>query len=187
MPVTTAWANSFKQELFQGIHLAGDAYMIALIKTGAVGSFDKTTTNYSQLGADEVVGAGYAAGGMMLSGYTAALTGDTASIAWLNAIWPVASISAIGALIYNNSRANRVLQVINFADTGATPVVRLASARSGSPERKGTACKSSSVRTGTSARRATSAGRNSPTAATATSSTPASSARQQAPSSWATS
>lgn len=132
MAITTAITNSAKQEFLQGIHLAADTYKILLIKTGAAGTYDKNTTNAgtpgtgapstSNLGTDEVVGTGYTSGGLTLTGYTVALTGDTASIDWADAVWAAASISADGALIINSTRANRVLQVIAFADTGSVPV-----------------------------------------------------------------
>jgi hypothetical protein len=120
--ITTAITNSAKQEFLQGIHLAADVYKIALIKAGAVGTFDKNTTNYSALGTDEASGTGYTAGGLTLTGYAVALTGDTASIDWSDAVWTAASISADGAIIYNSSKANRVLQTIAFVDTGPVPV-----------------------------------------------------------------
>lgn len=122
MPITTAITNSAKQEFLQGIHTAADTYKIALIKAGAVGTFDKNTTNYSALGTDEASGTGYTAGGLTLTGYTVALTVDTASIDWNDAVWPAASISADGGILYNASKANRVLQTIAFADTGPVPV-----------------------------------------------------------------
>lgn len=122
--VTTAVCNSFKLEALRGIHLDTDTYKIALIKPSPAGTFDKATTNYSDLGADEVAnGAGYTTGGLTLTSGSWALTGDTASIDWADAVWAAASISAIGALIYNSSRSNKAVQVIAFADTVAIPVV----------------------------------------------------------------
>lgn len=102
--------NSFKQELLQGIHLAADVYKIALY-TSAV-ALDKTTTAYSTT--NEVVGAGYVAGGATLAGFTTGLSGDTAYINWSNPSWAAASITARGALIYNSSRSNKAVAVLNF-------------------------------------------------------------------------
>jgi hypothetical protein len=124
MAVSTAVCNSFKKECLDGVHQPGDTYKIALIKNGAVGTFDKTTANYSDLGTDEVAaGGGYAAGGAALANRTSGLSGDTAYIDFDNAVWPTASISAIGALIYNATRSNKAVQVIAFADTSSVPVV----------------------------------------------------------------
>jgi len=123
MSATTAVCNSYKREVLEGVHLLADSYYIALIKNGAAGSFDKTTTNYSELGADEVPnGSGYLTGGMSLTGILSGLSGDTAYLEWDNAVWSNATISAIGAIIYNASRANKAVMVISFADTAAIPI-----------------------------------------------------------------
>lgn len=124
MAVTTAVCNSFKLEALRGVHSDTDTYRIALIKSGAAGTFDKTTTNYSALGADEVPnGNGYTSGGLALAGGVWDLAGDTAFIDWSDAVWTAASIGAIGAVIYNASRDNRTVMTISFADTGPVPVV----------------------------------------------------------------
>lgn len=128
MAITTAVCNSAKKEFLEGVHLAADVYKIALIKASHAGTFNKNTTNYSDLGADEVVGTGYSAGGATLAGYASALNGDVASIDWSDATWAAASISADGAIIYNSSKSNKALQVIAFADTGAIPVTSTAAA-----------------------------------------------------------
>ena len=122
MPITTAVCNSYKLEALRGVHLDTDVYKIALIKAGEAGTFDKATTNYSDLGSDEASGTGYTAGGLILTGGLWVLTGDTASIDWSDAVWAAASISADGALIYNSTRADRAVQVISFADTSTIPV-----------------------------------------------------------------
>lgn len=132
MAITTAIANSAKLEFLQGIHLAADTYKILLLKAGAAGTWDKTATNVgtpgtgapstANVGTDEATGTGYTSGGLTLTGYTAALTADTASIDWADAVWAAASISADGAIIYNSTRAGRILQVIAFADSGTIPV-----------------------------------------------------------------
>lgn len=117
MPITTALCNSYKQEVLAGTHGSGDTYKLALIKAAPAGTLDKSTTNYSQLGADEVVGTGYSAGGVTLSGFTIALTGDTASIDWADAVWASATFSADGALLYNASKSNKAVCVIAFGST----------------------------------------------------------------------
>lgn len=118
MAITTAICNSFKLECLRGIHLDTDTYKIALIIPAPIGTFDKTTTNYSGLSTDEVASvAGYTTGGLTLTGGTWALNGDTASIDWADALWTPASIAAAGALIYNSTRANKAVQVVSFGAT----------------------------------------------------------------------
>ncbi len=108
----SALCNSFKQELLQGIHLAADTYMIALYDNTA--SLTKATTAYTAVG--EVGASGtYAAGGSVLAGFGTALDGDTAYIDWtVDPSWTAATITARGALIYNATRANKAVAVIDF-------------------------------------------------------------------------
>lgn len=134
--LTTAICNSAKQEFLQGIHLAADVYKILLIKTGPTGTYDKNVTNVgtpgsgapttANVGTDEMVGTGYTSNGLTLTGYTIALTGDTASVDWADAVWAAATFSSDGAIIYNSTRANRAIQIIAFIDSSAIPIVSTA-------------------------------------------------------------
>src|SRR3954468_16788997 len=121
MSITTALANSFKLEALQGVHEAADTYKILLLKAGTAGTWDKTATNVgtpgagapstANVGTDEASGTGYTSGGLTLTGYNAVLTGDVASLDWADAVWPAASISADGAIIYNSTQGGKVVQV----------------------------------------------------------------------------
>jgi hypothetical protein len=129
MAITTAIANSWKGEILQGTHLLANTYKIALVKVGAATTFDKTMTNAgtpgtgaptsSNLGTDEVAATGgYTAGGMALASPTVVQVGDR----WLlkfgtDPAWTTATISAIGAIIYNTSQANKVVCTIDFGGT----------------------------------------------------------------------
>ncbi len=115
MAITAAICNSAKLEFLQGIHEAGDVYMIALYAPGA--TLNKTTTVYSAT--DEVGASGdYVAGGQALVGYQAALYTDTATLDWTtDPQWTGATISAIGALIYNASQGNKAVAVLDFGGT----------------------------------------------------------------------
>jgi hypothetical protein len=110
--ITSALCNSFKLEALQGIHDAGDQYKIALYLNGA--SLGKATKTYTT--DHETKGAGYAAGGIALSGYDSGLIGDTAFITWADALWPVCSITARGCLIYNASKGNKAVAVFDFGN-----------------------------------------------------------------------
>jgi hypothetical protein len=117
MAITQALCNSYKKEALEGVHLAADVYKIALFTSTA--TLDKTTTAYATT--NEVVGTGYTAGGATLSGYTTALTGDVANLTWTDPTWPSATITARGALVYNTSRSNKAVMVIDFgADITST-------------------------------------------------------------------
>lgn len=119
MAITQAFCNSFKNELLAMTpHTAGDVYKIALYTSAA--TLSKATTAYSAT--NEVSGTGYSAGGATLSGFTAGLDTDTAYIDWTtDPTWPSSSITARGALIYNSSRSNKAVAVIDFgADITST-------------------------------------------------------------------
>jgi hypothetical protein len=127
MTITTAITNSFKLEILQGTHQAADTYKIALISASASGTYNASTTNVGtpgtgapasdNLGTDEVVGTGYTATGATLTGYSASGTGSVARLDWTTPTWDDATISAIGAVIYNSTRGNKVLAVFDFGGT----------------------------------------------------------------------
>jgi hypothetical protein len=103
--------NSFKLEFLDGVHQAGDEYRVALYTNAA--SLDEDTTAYTTSG--EVVGAGYTAGGQVLSGRTTVL--DPSGVAYLDfadPLWPVSTLVGRGALIFNASRGNAAIAVLNF-------------------------------------------------------------------------
>lgn len=113
MAITQALCNSFKQELLAMTpHTASDAYKIALFADTA--TLNKSTTVYSS--SDEVGDSGtYSAGGQALSGFSVTLDGDTAILDWTSdPEWTAATIAARGALIYNSTRANKAVAVLDF-------------------------------------------------------------------------
>lgn len=119
MPITAAICNSFKQELLAMTpHTAADVYKIALFTSAA--TLSKATTAYATT--NEVAGAGYTAGGQNLSGFTVTLDTDSAILDWTtDPQWANSTITARGALIYNSTRANRAVAVLDFgADITST-------------------------------------------------------------------
>ena len=118
MGITQAIVTSFKTEVLQGVHLAADTYKIALYTSTA--TLDATTTVYSAT--NEVVGTGYTAGGATLSGYSVTLSGTTAVLDWTtDPSWASATITARGALIYNSTKSNKAVYVLDFgADKTST-------------------------------------------------------------------
>jgi hypothetical protein len=114
--------SSFKLESWQGIHdLDTDTLKFALYTGNA--TLDSNTTVYTT--SNEVVGAGYVAGGVTLTGVVLALSGTTAYLTFNNPTWSGASFICRGALVYNASKANRSIAVIDFGDdkTASGPFV----------------------------------------------------------------
>lgn len=111
MPITQAMCSSFKQQILLGEHdLDTDTIKIALYTSAA--TLDASTTIYTTT--NEVVGAGYTAGGNTLTGATVLLTGTTAFADFADTSWVTATITARGALIYNASKSNKAIAVLDF-------------------------------------------------------------------------
>ena len=105
--------TSFKAELYEGIHdLLTDTIKIALYT--AYADLDAATTAY--ITTNEVVGTGYVAGGNTLSGATVQTSGTTVYVSFNNTSWANASFTCRGALIYNASKANRSVAVLDFGN-----------------------------------------------------------------------
>ena len=111
MAITQALCSSFKQQILLGEHdMDTDVLKIALYTSLA--TLSAATTVYST--SDEVVGAGYSAGGNTLAGATVSLSGTTAFVDFSDTSWATATITARGALIYNSSKSNKAVAVLDF-------------------------------------------------------------------------
>jgi hypothetical protein len=103
--------TSFKQNILQGVQdLSTDVLKIALY-TGAA-SLDADTTIYTTL--NEVVGTGYVAGGEICDNVTINTSGTTVYVSFDNVQWTTVSFTCRGALIYNTSKSNKSIAVLNF-------------------------------------------------------------------------
>ena len=103
--------TSFKKELYEGIHdLLTDTIKIALYIANA--DIDADTTAY--VATNEVSGTGYTAGGNTLTGATVNAENGVAYVSFNNTTWTSASFTCRGALIYNSTKANRSVAVLNF-------------------------------------------------------------------------
>jgi hypothetical protein len=114
MSIVQAICTSFKVELLQGVHdftlSTGDVFKLALY-TGAA-NLSALTTTYSAT--DEIADSGdYTAGGVTLTQTTPASDGTTALVSFAN-LSIAATITANGAMIYNSSKANRAVLVMDF-------------------------------------------------------------------------
>ena len=109
--MTQAIPTSFKSEILQGIHDSVDTYKIALYTSAS--TLDATATAYTTT--NEVSGVGYTSGGQTLSGFSVTTSGTTAILDFTtDPSWENATITARGALIYNASKANKAVMVLDF-------------------------------------------------------------------------
>ena len=105
--------NSFKQEMLQaGQNLATDTLKMALYT--ALSDIGPATTVYTT--ANEVSGTGYTAGGAAVTGATISVDVQTGTVYvdFNNVSWPGANFVARGALIYNVTRSNKSIAVLDF-------------------------------------------------------------------------
>ena len=110
MSILQTQTTSFKAELYQAIHdLTTDVLKVALYTGNA--DLNETTTVYTTL--NEVTGGGYVAGGVILTGTTVNSSGYTAYVNFNNASFS-AAVTARCALIYNSSKGNKSIAVLDF-------------------------------------------------------------------------
>jgi hypothetical protein len=105
--------NSFKREMLQaGQNLATDTLRMALYT--AFSDIGPLTTVYTT--ANEVVGTGYTAGGVVVTGAIISTDVNTGTVYvnFANVSWPGARFTARGALIYNVTRSNKTVAVLDF-------------------------------------------------------------------------
>ena len=119
--ITTAMPTSFKVEILKAVHnfttTTGNTFKIALFKATAAGSgtFGAATTNYSQMGTDELATAtGYTQPGNTLASVTPVADGTTAICDFADTSWTSATFTTCGALIYNSTASGAACAVLSF-------------------------------------------------------------------------
>jgi hypothetical protein len=121
MAISQAMCTSFKKELLEAVHnfknSGGDTFKIALYTSSA--SLGAATTAYSTT--NEITGTGYTAGGNTLTRVDPSSSGTTGFTDFANTTWSSATITARGALIYNDTDSDKAVAVLNFgADKTST-------------------------------------------------------------------
>jgi hypothetical protein len=110
MSIVQTQTTSFKKELYQAIHdLSTDTIKIALYTGNA--DLNADTTVYTTT--NEVSGTGYTAGGQVMTGVAISSSGYVAYANWNNVAW-TAALTARCALIYNASKGNKSIAVLDF-------------------------------------------------------------------------
>ena len=112
MSIVQTQTTSFKAELYRGIHvLTTDVIKIALYTANA--NLNADTTVYSA--SNEASGGNYVAGGAILTPVTVSLSlsDNTAFVGFPNFSW-TGTITARCALIYNFSKGNKSIAVLDF-------------------------------------------------------------------------
>lgn len=115
--ITAGLTNSFKEQLLLGQHdLETDVLKMALYTEDAVLGPDTTVYTTTQ----EISGTGYTAGGEILVNVTVSLGNGVAYASFDNPTWLATSFTTRGALIYNVTKSNKSIAVINFGSNQTT-------------------------------------------------------------------
>jgi len=123
MAIAQAMCTAFKQELMLGTHnfaTNGNAFKLALYAEGGGGKSSTTatlgaaTTAYTTTG--EVANSGsYTAGGGTLTKVAPTTSGTTALTDFADISFTTATITAMGALIYNDTNSDKSVAVLDFS------------------------------------------------------------------------
>ena len=145
MAITQAMCTSFKKELLEGVHnfknSGGDTFKLALYAEGGGGkssttaTLGATTTAFTTTG--EVANSGsYSSGGGTLTRVDPTTSGTTAFTDFADLSFTTATITAMGALIYNSSDSNAAVAVLDFrsnkTSTSATFTIQFPTANGSS-------------------------------------------------------
>ncbi len=121
MAITQAVANSFKEEILEGIHdleTAGNTIKLALYTSQA--TLSAATTSYTT--DNEVAASGqYVAKGGTLQSQQVSLDTGVAIVDFADLSFTGVTLTARGALIYNSTQANKAICALDFgSDKTAT-------------------------------------------------------------------
>ena len=112
MAITQAMCTSFKKELLEAGHnfknSGGSAFKLALFTSSA--TLGASTTAYSTT--NEVSGTGYSADGSALTRVDPSTSGTTALTDFADLTFSTATITANGALIYNDDASNDAAVIV---------------------------------------------------------------------------
>jgi len=141
MAISQTMCSSFKQQILLGEHdLDTDVIKIALYTSSA--TLGAGTTTYTTSNEVSSSGTNYTAGGNTLTGAAVTLDGTTTIVDFDDTTWSSSTITARGALIYNSSKSDKAIAVLDFgadktstngdftisfpAATAATAIIRIA-------------------------------------------------------------
>ena len=121
MAISQAMCTSFKKELLEGTHnflaSGGNSFKLALYTNSA--SLGAATTAYTSSG--EISGTNYSATGAALTNINPSSSGTTGLTSFSNLTFSTVTITARGALIYNDTNSDKAVCVLDFgADKTAT-------------------------------------------------------------------
>ena len=112
MTIQQGLTTSFKIDMLEGTqNIVSDTLYMALYT--AFADINQNTTAYTAV--NEVTGGGYIAGGQVLSNVTINSTSDgVVYVSFNNVVWTSVQFTTRGALIYNATKSNASIAVLDF-------------------------------------------------------------------------
>jgi len=111
MTIYQGLTTSFKVDMLEGKqNVASDTLKMALYT--AYATLNQDTTAY--ISDNEISGTGYTAGGETLSNVTIMSGSNTVYVSFSNVVWNPAQFTTRGALIYNSTKSNASIAVLDF-------------------------------------------------------------------------
>jgi VCBS repeat-containing protein len=126
--IDQAICTSFKAELMTATHdftlTTGDSFKLALFTSSAtLGAATAAYTAPADPAADptsthevSTTGTNYSSGGQALTNITPDFTGTTAFVGFQNETFSNVSLTAEGALIYNDDKSDKAVMVLDFGE-----------------------------------------------------------------------
>jgi hypothetical protein len=110
--------TSFKSELLSGTHNfanGGNSFKLALYTD--ITGFSASSTAYSTTNEVSATGTSYTTAGQALDSQAVATSGTTAYVDFADETFSSVTLSATGALIYNDTNSDKACLVLDFGGT----------------------------------------------------------------------
>ena len=130
--------TSFKSELLSGTHnfaSGGNTFKIALYTD--ISGLSASTTAFTTTNQVSSSGTNYTSGGNALDSQAVSTSGTTAFVDFADETFSSVTLSAVGAMIYNDTNSDKICVVLDFGGTkscsNGTFTITFPSTSSGSP------------------------------------------------------
>jgi len=110
--------DAFKSELLSGTHNfanGGNTFKIALFTD--ISGYSTSSTTYSTTNEVSSSGTSYTAGGNALDSQAVAVASNTAFVDFADEVFSSVTLSAVGAVIYNDTNSDKLVVVLAFGGT----------------------------------------------------------------------
>jgi|TARA_R110002153_G_scaffold52266_12_gene146667 hypothetical protein len=110
--------DAFKSELLSGTHNfanGGNSFKIALYTD--ISGFSTSSTAYTTSNEVSSSGTSYTAGGNALDSQAVAVASNTAFVDFADEVFSSVTLSAVGAIIYNDTNSDKLVVVLDFGGT----------------------------------------------------------------------